>query len=188
MNRPIMVLLVLSAVVIVEAKCSAAARYRVMDLGNTAYPSDVNDSGWVVGRHDVPSMGTCGFIWRESTGFTDLPGTTNASAVSRDGRVVGWNTPASLVSNTAWVWKDGLLQSLPSFRPCEYPYAVNSTGVRVTGIRTVEKVTLQYGVFVNGEFRFAGETLYLPVGAVSRRHPSPVGLVAPASSRWKRCA
>jgi hypothetical protein len=35
--------------------------------------------------------------------------------------------------------------------------------VRVTGIRTVEKVTLQYGAFVNGEYHFPGETLYLPV-------------------------
>lgn len=35
--------------------------------------------------------------------------------------------------------------------------------VRVTGIRTVQKVTLQYGAFVNGQYRFPGETLYLPV-------------------------
>lgn len=35
--------------------------------------------------------------------------------------------------------------------------------VRVTGIRTVQKVTLAFDAFVNGEYRFAGETLYLPV-------------------------
>ena len=96
-----------------DAARAASLRSSATDLGTLggtfAYPTDVNDSGMVVGFAGLPGdLTSHAFVWTQSGGMLDI-GTlggsfSSAGAVNNDGLVVGFSSLPGDIANHAFVW------------------------------------------------------------------------------------
>ncbi len=95
--------------------------------GDWTYAFDVNNSGQVVGRTNFTDSHECGFLWENTSGYTDIghlgdewEGTSTPNAINDDGQVAGHSYTSD--GRHAFVWNSAtgmmdlnLLTSAPRF-------------------------------------------------------------------------
>jgi probable HAF family extracellular repeat protein len=114
----------LAALAPLGATAAPATRYQVIDLGAGVTPTDINADGTIVGTRRLPDNSSIGFRYTAHGGLEDLAGTTSATAVDADGRIVGRTSGGG-----SYVF-DGTLQPLD---PSTLAFGLNDLGQAAGG-------------------------------------------------------